>query len=308
MILGEHAVLNNYLSLVAAISSRIYLDSSFRSDKKIRIFSDDKFLETDSDHLPGLWKSPESREFNYILNTIETCQSLYSEPKGMDLRFRSEIPTSIGLGSSAAVVAVTCAAILSRFTKVEEIHSLGLKIIKRIQGAGSGADLAASIYGGLIQYRQPKDKSEAEIKQLKNLPSIVLFYSGSNKPTGEVIKIVDKWRQDHPELATKIFQSMNKSIVESVEAINKQQWSRLGELIDTNYSFQKTMQLTNPEIENLVKIVKQDPKIIGVKIAGSGLGDCILGLTKPRIDWSSFNAQLKVQPIVISKRGIEIQK
>ena len=37
------------------------------------------------------------------------------------------------------------------------------------------------------------------------------------------------------------------------------------------------MGLGTPEIDEIVRAMESDPKIKGVKLSGSGLGDCVIG-------------------------------
>src|SRR5699024_1921891 len=61
-----------------------------------------------------------------------------------------------GLGSSAAVVVSVVEAILTRFMSKVPQRSLVFKLAAiahvKTQGSGSGADIAASVYGGLLSY------------------------------------------------------------------------------------------------------------------------------------------------------------
>src|SRR5699024_6947572 len=61
-----------------------------------------------------------------------------------------------GLGSSAAVVVSVVEAILTRFMSKVPQRSLVFKLAAiahvKTQGSGSGADIAASVYGGLLRY------------------------------------------------------------------------------------------------------------------------------------------------------------
>src|SRR5699024_4951600 len=61
-----------------------------------------------------------------------------------------------GLGSSAAVVTSIISAVLEKFLKDKPAKKLIFKLAAiahvRTQGSGSGADIAASTYGGVLHY------------------------------------------------------------------------------------------------------------------------------------------------------------
>merc|ERR1711865_1201575 len=72
----------------------------------------------------------------------------------------------LGLGSSAAVTVATL-GLLHELTNQEatapllkskvRLHTAALKLTRQLQGRGSGADLAASLHGGLLGYQLPPE-------------------------------------------------------------------------------------------------------------------------------------------------------
>lgn len=92
-----------------------------------------------------------------------TCAYLNEQGKEITpfaLSIRSELDDAsglkYGLGSSAAVVTAVVAAIIARFKNEVSNKALIFKLAAlahvRVQGSGSGADVAASVYGGILKY------------------------------------------------------------------------------------------------------------------------------------------------------------
>src|SRR5699024_12240761 len=83
-----------------------------------------------------------------------------------------------GLGSSAAVVVSVVEAILTRFMSKVTQRSLVFKLAAiahvNTQGSGSGEDVAASVYGGLLSYASFQAEWLLEqLKTVKNVTTLV---------------------------------------------------------------------------------------------------------------------------------------
>jgi mevalonate kinase len=92
-------------------------------------------------------------KFQFILAAAAALPIVSS---GLTIEVTSEFSDQIGFGSSAAVTVATVAA-LRRFdglpTDPRTILEAARAIIRSVQGRGSGADVAASVYGGMVLYR-----------------------------------------------------------------------------------------------------------------------------------------------------------
>ena len=68
--------------------------------------------------------------------------------------------------------------------------------------------------------------------------------------------------------------------------------------------------LNTPEIDEIIRLMKSDPNINGVKISGSGLGDCVIGLGIPSISYGLYQTQqLDITPngcALVEENGLEM--
>jgi phosphomevalonate kinase len=97
--------------------------------------------------------------------------------------------SKIGIGSSAALVVALCAA-LKNSIDVATIQSIALRAHTDLQGGvGSGADIACSLYGGLIEYRK-EGSSVARLKWPRNL-SWRLIWTGTSTSTKDKLAQLD---------------------------------------------------------------------------------------------------------------------
>ena len=196
MLMGEHAVMRGYPALVTAINREMVLSLETRSDRLIKIESElgqfeaslDKFL------IP---------ELSFVSQIIINYSSLLSY--GFNLAIESKMPSDKGYGSSAAVSAGLVALLEMLITQQEildkeKIYKNAFNAICQVQGSGSGSDLVASIYGGILKYC-PKPYVFEKIES--NL-EIVLVNSGKKVPTPEVISIVNKKREINRDINEKL--------------------------------------------------------------------------------------------------------
>jgi mevalonate kinase len=110
-----------------------------------------------------------------------------------------------GLGSSAAIAVASAGAVLECLglaieTRRQQIHRVADAARKAVQGnVGSGADTAASTYGGLIRITRPKGKP-IEVAPIAPPPGlhVVLFSAGASLPSHRVIEGIQRYASIEP--------------------------------------------------------------------------------------------------------------
>jgi mevalonate kinase len=294
MLLGEHAVLHGRLALVCAINHRIRATLTPRKDTLLNLISPLGKFSTD------LKAMAPSQPFRFVLAAIARQAEHLSF--GFDLNIESDISDQIGFGSSAAVTVATTAALATargRALEPEELFRTSLLAIRDVQGIGSGADAAASVYGGIVAFRsQP-----LEIQRLAHTHPLTAVYSGSKKPTVEVIRLVEARRHEFPHMYEQIFDLMDQSTVNAVEAILYGNWKTLGTLMNFNQGLMDAVGVNNAELSAIVYALRNDPGILGAKISGSGLGDCAIGLGALQSSDFAFSAI----PVTMAEEGLIIE-
>ncbi len=289
-LLGEHAVLHGQFALVCAVTQRMTIIVKMRSDSSIRISSDLGEFSTD---LQNIQSHP---RFRFIISAVSS-QANYLHT-GFDLKIESDFSAHVGLGSSAAVTAATMAALFemgNRERNPLDIFQAALETVQKIQGTASGADLAACVYGGIVSYRmQP-----LFLEKLNYSYPLTVVYSGTKLPTTKVIRIVEQKRRRHPELYASIFTLMGESARQAAQAIKQSKWQKVGELLNINHGLMDAIGVNNRILSDIVYLLRRESEILGSKISGSGLGDCVIGLGSIQQDLS-----YQILPVEISDEGI----
>jgi mevalonate kinase len=303
MLFGEHAVLHGKKALCCAVDQRLRVDLTPRLSRQIKVSSPHlgEFL-TDLDAYKIV------APFEFVLTAIDAFRSHLQH--GFDLTIHAEFASTMGLGSSAAVTVAAIGAITQwlnlPFSK-PEIFQMAKTVILRVQGAGSGADAAAAVYGGVVAYRA----DPLEIETFSFTPDLILIYSGAKVPTRTVIQKIAEKQRAEPQRYQRIYEELDICATKAVTVLQQQNWRELGDLMNQHHALQAALGVSTPLLEELVTTLRAQPQIHGAKISGSGLGDCVvaLGVTKENLfpaNASQREAGVKPIPVIISNSGISL--
>jgi mevalonate kinase len=296
MLLGEHAVLHGYSALVAAVNYRMHVRLSLRKDGQVVI-----------DSALGQFESPLKNmsiqaPFTFVLTAIDYYKDALS---GVDLSIQSDFSHQVGLGSSAAVTVAVVAAMrkaLGLDLSLNAIFHDAYEVVSLVQGVGSGADVAASVFGGLGCYRM----APFYYKHLKNIPRVFLYYSGSKMPTVEVIKHVESTFENRKDELAAIYKGIDACVTAAKTAIDFSDWRHLGKLFAQQQNLMDQLGVNNDALQSLVDVLSRQKKVKGVKISGSGLGDCVIALG--RLQKASSLQSDRYIPVEIVKQGVVINE
>ncbi|MBI9020473.1 MAG: GHMP kinase [Verrucomicrobia bacterium] len=282
MLLGEHAVLHGRRALICAIDRRITVEVFQTLEKTLKIHSD---LGTYEAPINALDDHP---DFRFVLDAVNQ----YPQESGIELKIESEFSSDIGFGSSAAVTVATHAALTGSIGDRTGLFKRSLETIHRVQGRGSGADVAASVFGGVVAYRA----DPLEITPLAETFPLTAVYSGSKMKTADVIRHLEERRALNADYFEKIFDRMDASVGEVVE-----HFPMLGKNLILNQKLMEEMGLCNAALAEIIRIFQalETP----AKISGSGLGDCAIGLGKvPEVGtFPAYSLQVEPQGVVLSR-------
>ena len=269
MLMGEHAVLHGYRALVCAINRRITVHLTPLAEKRVFISSALGDYESPLQHLT------DHSSFRFVLQVLR--QHAARLPSGVHLRIESEFPADIGFGSSAAVTVAAHGAVLAwlggELPDKGRLLEHALHTVHAVQGRGSGADLAASVLGGVVCYTTAPTMVPVPI----SLP-ITAVYCGYKTPTAEVIRRVEQGHQECPDRIGRIYAGMDSIVADAVQCLHRHDMPGFGALVDGSQQLMDDLGVNTPELEEIVLALRGAPGINGAKISGSGLGDCAIGI------------------------------
>ena len=122
----------------------------------------------------------------------------------------------LGFGSSASAAVLLAAAMvtptLPHETGFASILELALAIHRRLQdGRGSGYDVAASTFGGLLRF-SGGTRPAPEPVELPWIPPLYALPAAEAVATKGAIRSYTRWKRDHPHEATDFLRRSNETV------------------------------------------------------------------------------------------------
>jgi mevalonate kinase len=294
MLLGEYAVLYGKHALVCAVNKRITVTLTPRTDDRIEIRS-----STLGNYSTDITQLQIEKPFHFVLGTLKHYQSRLKN--GCEIEIASDFSDKMGLGSSAAVTVATLAVLFTwlgiKTTPLDLVRH-GRNIVRAIQGIGSGADVAASVYGGMVGYQaQPLSAEKFAVTH-----PLTALYAGFKTPTVEAIKSVQLQFAGHQNILKSITNSIGQCALDGMQSVRREEWGKVGEIMTIQQGLMESLGVSMPILRDMVESLRQQPGMLGAKISGSGLGDCVVGLGVAK-DVHASNI-----PIEMTLQGVHCEK
>lgn len=296
MLMGEHAVLFGHRALACAVDKYIHVELTPRSD---RLFIIDSAL---AQYQATLDNPGDDARLSFVLASVRRFGAQL--PGGFELRIRSEFSHTVGLGSSAAVTAAAIAALLAYaegdVADNARLFDEALAVVHEVQdGRGSGTDLVASVYGGLIAYTV----APRQIEALPGIPPVCLYYAGYKTKTPDVLRLVEQRSSSQPQLYSGLYRLMHDTTVAAEQAIRSAQWAELGKLMNIYQGLMEALGVCDATLSDMLWRLRAADTIQGAKISGSGLGDCVVALGSN----SGVDMPYEEIPVAVSARGVQVE-
>ena len=84
-------------------------------------------------------------------------------------------------------------------------------------------------------------------------------------------------------------------------------WDKLGQLMAVQQGLMTSLGVNQPRLQSMIDELNALPTILGAKISGSGLGDCVVGLGNVSVD-NHFTTSMEPIPVVMSIQGVHCEK
>jgi len=325
-ILGEYAVLDGCPAVVAAVgrSVRVTLRRHAASTPRVRLTARDHghadFATTEVPPARG----PLRFAIAAYGAVSRHCPALRAEGCTIDIDSELDQPpqTKIGLGSSAAVTVAVAAAAFAAGGRTPAVGGFRRELLVTALGAhraaqddvGSGADVAASVWGGLVRF----DRGGSAIPYIVPLPlprdtHVLVGWSGNAADTPDLIR---RYRAaiDADSARRRTFLRSARACVEGfVDAlahgtVSLDAADTYGRLLE-DLAADLDLPLLTPALRELLRIARGHGA--AAKIAGGGGGDCGIALTRDattaaRIleDWRASG--IVPLPLGVSSAGVDV--
>lgn len=325
-IAGEWAILEvSNPGIVAAIDKRAFVEIKKSQDKKIHITVEDFKISNLKAIFDGRkleferkLNKKEKEKLSFLKRAIEVALFYQRNWKPFKIKTWSkemtlglDDKTELGLGSSAAIVVATVAAIL-QFHKINieknknKIYKLATIAHYFAQGkVGSAFDIAASTFGGIFVYKRfdpnwlleqfEQGKAIREIVRLKwpgfyfknlNLPEnfhLIVGWTGKAASTSVLVKRFYRWRKKNKKKCQELFDKIIAIVKKLIKAWEEENKEMIIKLIRKNEEFLKLFgerSRLNIETKTLKKMNQIANKLGGAgKLSGAGGGDCGIAIS-----------------------------
>ena len=272
ILFGEHAVVSGIPALGSAIDLRANVTIEDLPGKLEVKASNLMLMGFSLDLMTGEVCSSGAR------NALRYVSAVLKEFQANDIRVivDSDIPPAAGLGSSAAIVVATLAALNQHkntgLTR-EEIASCAHRIEKTVQmGLGSPMDTALSTFGGYVLV--------SGMVQRIDLPKmeLVVGYTEKEHDTRSEVHKVQDIRSMYPDIVEPIFRAIGAISTRAVPLIRDNRLEELGRLMNFNHGLLEALGVGTRELSELVYAARGTGRALGAKLTGAGGGGCIIAM------------------------------
>lgn len=204
------------------------------------------------------------------LGLLERCMRIEVFPN---------VPRAMGLGGSAALAVSVIRALDAHFQlglSDDRVNQLAFECEKIAHGTPSGLDNTLATYGEFMLYRGG-DQPERQVITPKEPLPLVIGMSGIEGLTAKTVARVREAWQRNEVLYERLFDEVDQLVDAGLVALSAGDLEALGELMNVNQGLLNAMQVSTPELEELIQIARNNGAV-GAKLTGGGGGGSIIAL------------------------------
>jgi mevalonate kinase len=289
-IIGEHAVVYGYPAIISAIDRRIKIRAEESNKIKIKnnLYQKETQFEVEETAAAAkksreLWKKGDKKNdftdlFAFLKSdfwkrnkaTIGLILFSLKIKDGVSLIIDGDLPSGVGLGSSASLSVAITKAIAELYAlqiSNQKINEIAFEIEKLNHGRPSGGDNSACAFGGTIWFEKEKIEPLSLPDFLKNL---IIVLTKRKLSTGDLVQKVGNLEKNFRD-------SKIKNIAEATYkmklALKNENLDEIKYLINFAQDNLAGLGISSPEINELVRGIRE----VGgaAKLSGGGGGTVI---------------------------------
>lgn len=262
VLFGEHAVVYGYPAIVCAI------------DKRISAIVQDGAQKGD------IFETGAISDQRFVRGAVKIFKHQFKVNTHVIVQTSSQFSAKVGFGSSSAVVVATLFALAKHFNKPiskNKLFNLAYEVVLSIQKNGSGIDVAAAIWGGVICFQK-----NTSVQTLSStIENLIIGYTGQKANTAELINKVREMYMQNPNNITHIFEAIGEVVLQAKNALIKRDVKTIGKLMVQNHSLLKHLGISTDKLDHLVEVACL-AGAYGAKLSGAGGGDCTIALASDK--------------------------
>lgn len=310
MLMGEHAVVYGKPCLVTAVDQRMRVTADVLDEPIFKLEAPDVKITNYQKLLKEIGKEVIPKEALFVEIAVSNFIDKYRIQKGLFMTIKSDFSSQLGFGSSAAVTVGTIKTLAESFQikiTAKELFDLSYKTVLDIQGKGSGFDVAAAIYGGTLYF-----ETGGKVIELLSADGLTLIvgYSGAKADTISMINLVDEKKKNYQTGVAKVFDNIEKLVLEAKTAILEKDWERVGLLMEYNQNYLEDLGVSTDKLNLMIEGAKK-AGAFGAKLSGAGGGDCMIALVsvgkKQKVSQAIADAGGEIIDLAVNAEGITVE-
>ena len=198
----------------------------------------------------------------------------------MTIEVFPHIPRAQGLGGSSALAVAILRAVSHTFDlhlTDTQINDYAYQCEKAAHGTPSGVDNTVATFGTPLWYQRIDDEPSFETLNMTAPLNLVVGMSGKEGLTAETVARVRAAWQQTPQRYDNIFDHIEAFTHSARTALLSGQHQELGELMNLCHGYLNALQLSTPELEELIHLARH-AGALGAKLTGGGGGGSMIAL------------------------------
>jgi len=273
ILFGEHFVVYGLQGIAAGLSN-----STIATVEKSETF---EFVDNRPE-TPG-YKEKKKEEIQRQLDALLAYFKIDKEKNPVKITLSGDLVCASGVGASAALAASIARAFnqeLGLNLDDEKINEIAYLAEEAGSGTPSGIDNTTSVFGGFITFEKNLSGGPNKIGTLSigKPVEIVLASTGITQETKAVVGDVRAKKEADEKWFEETSKQYRETCENGLEAIKKEDWKTVGEMMDKNQALLREIDVSCQEIEDIIKMAKE-AGAWGAKLTGTGRGGYVLLLT-----------------------------
>jgi mevalonate kinase len=265
ILLGEHAVVYGEPALAGPLSLGVSARATPASRCRLEI----------PRHVRGAARK-------VLTDAFERAAAACGRPK-VSVSVRSDLPISMGLGSSAAL-AVACTRILLRAAVRREDDKNVIRIAelmeRQFHGQPSGLDHTCSALEKLIVFRRDAAGAEPSVRKIRSGRPLRLLVAlaGARGPTWRAVGGLKERAQRWPKHYRGLVREIGQLAMAGAREVEQGDFTALGDAMNVNQGLLSALGVSSGAIDELVHRLRA-LGALGAKLTGAGgEGGAVIGL------------------------------
>ncbi|MDD5623827.1 MAG: mevalonate kinase [Candidatus Peribacteraceae bacterium] len=279
VVLGDHAVVYGHPALVTAVGQRLRAEVTLLDDPVLELDAPDVGVTGYRKPLAQLGEGDIPKGAKSVELALRRFIAAHPIKGGMRVRTSSEFSASFGFGSSgASAVCVLGAAMQAAEGAIDRrrVFDLAYQSVKDAGSSGSGIDLAASAYGGLLYFVT----GGKAIEPLTAAPPFLIGYTGVKVDTGTIVAEVKARADAYPAVIDGISRQITSLVEMAKAAAMKGDLRVFGDAMNFNQGLLESLGVGSTKLSQLI-FAAREAGALGAKLSGAGKGDCMIALVTP---------------------------